>query len=326
KPSTKVLKGPILVPIDKINHNQLTGQTNRKPKESFFLFFHELGNVIGYSITCNSAKHRTVQHRSVFRIAPRRRLAIVLWWLATPGEYHAISCLFGVGLLTVCMLVRQVRNALVHTLYQRFISLPTGLQRYPQCTGAIDGTHIPIIAPRDNPADCYNRKVWHLIVLQAVVDHNFLVNVYIGWPGRTHDARVLANSDLFITAEERQNGYLFPREIPVHIIGDAASPLKQWLMKGFTQHLQLSQEQAHFTHTLRRWRCLMKRNDIVLSVMPNVVAACCILHIVFLEKRPNTAQLIHTTITANMTALLPVSVFMLTPQIRLPTIVTKVDT
>ncbi|KAF0035512.1 hypothetical protein F2P81_013270 [Scophthalmus maximus] len=95
--------------------------------------------------------------------------------------------------------------------------------------------------------------------IQPTATTGSFTDVYIGWPGRTHDARVLSNSDLFITAEERQNGYLFPREkskmldgveIPVHIIGDAASPLKQWLMKGFTQHLQLSQEQAHFTHTL----------------------------------------------------------------------------
>ncbi len=95
-------------------------------------------------------------------------------------EYCTISCLFGVGLLTVCKLVRQVTNALV---YQLFISLPTGQRRdetiagfqergYPQCTGTIDGTYIPIIAPRDNPADYYSREGWHSIVLQAVVDHN----------------------------------------------------------------------------------------------------------------------------------------------------------
>ncbi|XP_042258681.1 uncharacterized protein LOC121890463 [Thunnus maccoyii] len=81
-------------------------------------------------------------------------------------------------------------------------------------------------------------------------------------------------------------------EISVHIIGDAARPLKQRLMKGFPQH-QLSQEQTHFTHALSsarvaiensfgrlkgRWRCLMKRNGTDLNLMPNFVTACCILH------------------------------------------------
>ncbi|XP_063773212.1 uncharacterized protein LOC134909835 [Pseudophryne corroboree] len=131
---------------------------------------------------------------------------------------------------------------------------------------------------------------------------NSFTDVFIGWPGRSHDARVLANSDLYRVAEDKQGGYLFPREkskfvdgveIPVHIIGDAAYPLRRWLMKGFTQHVQLSSNQITYTHTLSsarmvvenafgrlkgRWRCLMKRNDVDINIMPNIVAACCILH------------------------------------------------
>ncbi len=33
----------------------------------------------------------------------------------------------------------------------------------------------------------------------------------MGWPGRTHDARVLANSPYHMA--EAQDGYLFPREV-----------------------------------------------------------------------------------------------------------------
>lgn len=116
-------------------------------------------------------------------LEPRRRLAVVLWWYATPSEYRTISCLFGVGLSTVCTLVRQVTSALNSSLLKQFINLPEGeiLQNtlrgfagrgYPLCAGAISTTHIPITAPRENPAAHYNQNKWHSIVLQAVVNHN----------------------------------------------------------------------------------------------------------------------------------------------------------
>ncbi|KAF0032200.1 hypothetical protein F2P81_014490 [Scophthalmus maximus] len=99
---------------------------------------------------------------------------------------------------------------------------------------------------RDSSEQVKNRWQFYFeeLTIQTLALTNSFKDVYIGWPGRTHDARVLSNSDLFITAEERQNGYLFPREkskmldgvgIPVHIVADAAYPLKQWLTKGFTR-------------------------------------------------------------------------------------------
>ena len=79
---------------------------------------------------------------------------------------------------------------------------------FPQCVGAVDGTHIPIISPQDCPADYYNGKEWHSIILQGVVDHEGrFIDVYIGWPGRVHDARVFANSSLY---QRGQSNTLFP--------------------------------------------------------------------------------------------------------------------
>ena len=79
---------------------------------------------------------------------------------------------------------------------------------FPQAVGAIDGTHIPIIRPQYSSADYYNRKGFYSIIMQGLVDFRgiFMV-VYIGWPGKVHDARVFANSRVFKHGNE---GTLFP--------------------------------------------------------------------------------------------------------------------
>ncbi|KAI1884492.1 hypothetical protein AGOR_G00226940 [Albula goreensis] len=244
----------------------------------------------------------------------RTRLAVVLWWYATPAEYRTVAVLFGIGVSTVCGLVRQVTKAILGTLRKRLISLPIGEQLdkavqgfeargYPQCAGAIDGTHIPVAVPNDKPADYLNKKGWHSVVLQAVVDHKFcFTDIYVGLPGQTHDAEVLTNSDIYTLAEHHQNGFLFPLgkpqvvndvQIPVHLIGGPAYPLKRWIMTGFTHHEQLTAEQRTFNSRLSsartcsevafgrlkgRWRCLVKRNDLAVRTTTDNIIACCVLH------------------------------------------------
>ncbi|GAA6231458.1 putative nuclease HARBI1 [Lates japonicus] len=269
--------------------------------------FDYLVELIGSAI-----KRRRTNYR--VPIEPRRRLAIALWWFARSGEYRSIADMFCVGIATVCVIVRQVSSAIVERLFHRFVSLPSGPRLddtlrafkdrcYPQCAGAIGGTHIPIAPPRDNPDHYINKRGWHSVILQAVVDHNVcFTDVYAGWPGSSSSAAVLSSSDLYLKAEDRPDGYLFPRErsilsegveVPVHLVGDASFPLRPWLMKGYSEEQQLSPEQRRFTYTLSsarsvvdtaftrlkgRWRCLLKKSDIDVSMMPRIVAACCVLH------------------------------------------------
>ena len=47
----------------------------------------------------------------------------------------------------------------------------------------MDGTHIPTIATMEYDADYHNRKGWHSILMQDMVDYAYLfTDVYIGWP------------------------------------------------------------------------------------------------------------------------------------------------
>ena len=133
----------------------------------------------------------------------------------------------------------------------KYISFPTGdklqevMDRFrtkweiPQCAGAIDGSHIPVKPPALNHTDYYNRKGYYSVVLQAVVDDEYLFrDVMVGWPGSVHDARVFANSSVYHKANQKEilnTNRVRIRGIDIYpfIVADSAYPLKSWLMKPF---------------------------------------------------------------------------------------------
>lgn len=103
-------------------------------------------------------------------------------------------------------------------------------------------------APVDYHSDYYNRKGWYSMIVQAVADHKYrFLDVYTGSPGSVHDARVFANSPIYMKGID---GKLFPnitrkvddKEVPIVLLGDSAYPLLPWLMKPFP-HTTLSEEQ-----------------------------------------------------------------------------------
>jgi hypothetical protein len=63
---------------------------------------------------------------------------------------------------------------------------------------------MPIISPHEHHNDYFNRKSFHSIFLQAVVDDKYrFININMGQPGKHHDAFVHRNSPIFQSAEER---------------------------------------------------------------------------------------------------------------------------
>nr|XP_048702087.1 uncharacterized protein LOC125634833 [Caretta caretta] len=108
-----------------------------------------------------------------------KRVAIALWKLATPDSYRSVGNQFGVGKSTVGAAVMQVAHAIKDLLISRVVTLGNvqvivdgfAAMGFPNCGGAIDGTHIPILAPEHQAAEYINRKGYFSIVLQALVDH-----------------------------------------------------------------------------------------------------------------------------------------------------------
>ena len=101
--------------------------------------------------------------------------------------------------------------------------------------------------------DYYNRKGWYSIVLQAVVDHQYLFrDVCVGWPGSVHDAHVFCNSGIYrrITEQNLLHGesiVIDELEIPLFLIGDSAYPLSTFLMKPFPHNSIVTPAQKNLT-------------------------------------------------------------------------------
>ena len=132
-----------------------------------------------------------------------RRVAVTIWRLATNVEYRTLGELFGLGSSTVGKIVLETCIAVAQHLLQVHVHLPTGQtlkqvicgfdakSGFPQVAGAINGTHISIIRPQVNATGYFNRKGFHSLVMQAVVDYRgVFTDVYIGWPGHVHNAQI----------------------------------------------------------------------------------------------------------------------------------------
>ena len=168
-------------------------------------------NKATYRYLCDALRG-CLQKRNSIRaaITVEKWVAITLWRLGTNQEYRSLAHLFGVGTSSVCVIVHEVYAAIVQCLMDKYIRIPKGEQAvevikgfkevwgFPQCFGAVDGSHIPVMAPHGRATEYYNRKGFYSIVLQALVNHEYLfMNTYVGWPGSVHDARILSNSDVF---------------------------------------------------------------------------------------------------------------------------------
>ena len=158
---------------------------------------------ICYQLRQNLRRQCTVMRQ---QIPVEKKIAVTIWWLATYLDYCTIGHLFGISRGCVCCIVHEVCEALM----PRYIKWPEGEKLkevgevfqskwgYPQCCGAVDGSHILILAPTEFHTDFFNSKGWHSIILQGVVDLRYrFPDITLAWPGCVHDARVLANSSLF---------------------------------------------------------------------------------------------------------------------------------
>ena len=267
-------------------------------------------------------------------ISPECRLAICLFRLARGDYMYTIAEMAGIGVSTVCTIVKEVCESIVRNLWQDTVQghFPSNeaevkekmldmeqLWQFPCAWGAVDGCHLPIKCPVGGMDFCkeyYNFKNFYSIILMGMVDaHYRFIWASCGYPGNSHDSTVFKSTKLW---EDLTGGNIIPNigkdvggvTVPPLILGDSAFPSQPWLMKPFTNAV-LTPVQSNFNYRLSRarmvvecaygqlkgrWRVLMRKSESSPMEVRSACLACVVLHNICIAQGDTLSRKLDPTI------------------------------
>ena len=255
-----------------------------------------LGNIPG--------KHQQQEAAGRPVVALRKQLLLFLWYLGTQETFISLADRFGVALSTAHAVVERITDAFCsvhgsiivwpHSAAEVF-GVSEGFQQLcgvGGIIGAIDGSHIRIRPPADDEQSYFNRKKFHSIILQGVSIASYLfTNVYVGWPGSTHDSCVLRNSPLCQSAEGNYQNFFRGNTF---LVADPAYAARRWLAPTLKRLPGQTPQQRKYSTTIAkarvvieqsfgilkgRWRRLHNLNlQVDIERVPCTVLAACVLH------------------------------------------------
>ncbi|MBW0504217.1 hypothetical protein O181_043932 [Austropuccinia psidii MF-1] len=147
---------------------------------------------------------RNGNNHDICGLTIEEKVGVMLYHVGHGSSYETVGHLFNIGKSTAYYVSQNVVQAILEALHDVTIIFPDvndnvewehiketfkRRQGLTNIIGAIDGTHIPIIPPPNDQWNSYvNRKGWHSIVFQCIVDGNGnFRNVYGGLLGSVHD-------------------------------------------------------------------------------------------------------------------------------------------
>jgi hypothetical protein len=142
-------------------------------------------------------KQQTQFRRPIF---VEEKVAMSLARLGTGDGLHMVGEVYGIVECTISGIVKEFCKMVRLHLQKIFIQTPyenrlrvlakyfERLHNIPYIIGAIDGSHIPVLAPVIGGEDYYCRKSFHSALLQGIIDTNCIFWDYeFGWARSLHD-------------------------------------------------------------------------------------------------------------------------------------------
>lgn len=244
-------------------------------------------------------------------VSLEKRVAVALNRLATGSCYTACGLGYGLPKSTAnvvknefCDILRRkavnyIKFPRTEEEAQKVIGEFEHISLFPHVVGALDSTHLKIIAPKQNKYDFLGKKTFYSVFVLGVADSNCrFIHVSAGCPGSVTHAQMLRDS---VLQRDIENGIVLNApvrvidgvEVKPLLVGNSYFDLSPWLMKPYAQMPSITSSQSTFNEALSsarekiiqsfgllrgRWRCLLETLKEDTHRVPTTVIACCVLH------------------------------------------------
>ncbi|GBG66076.1 hypothetical protein CBR_g55419 [Chara braunii] len=243
-------------------------------------YFHEKlrmtrGAFYDIMATCTPFLQRSLTHYRT-PLLPEQLVAFALCRWASGETFDSATLSFGMGRSSGIKAVRDVMDAILSE-YTDKIRMPTGhrllqvtraiaAKGFPNCFGCMDYSHVYVDKPANAPAENYfDQKQQYSVIAQVVIDLDMRVlDVYVGYSGSVHGARVLINLSLYRRAE---TGTLFLADVvdlpygvrtTGYVLADNSYGPLPWLVVPYGGVVQPPDE-AHFQHVKLQISCSIRQ-------------------------------------------------------------------